>query len=64
VRSAIRRFGRERLAVAGVVIVSLILLAALFGPLLYPGSPIAIDHAGTADEPPAATAKPFVYEAG
>ncbi len=44
-RLAIWRFGRERSAVVGVVIVSAILLGAMFGPWLYPGSPIAIDHA-------------------
>ena len=44
-RSAVLRFGRERSAVAGVVIVAIVVLGALFGPLLYPASPIAIDHA-------------------
>ena len=44
-RSALRRFGRERSALAGIGIVAIVLLAALFGPLLYPASSIAIDHA-------------------
>jgi peptide/nickel transport system permease protein len=44
-RSARRRFGRERSALAGLVIVCLVVLCAALGPVLYPGSPTAIDHA-------------------
>lgn len=44
-RSAVRRFGRERSAVAGVIIVACVVLGALLGPLLDGASPIAIDHA-------------------
>jgi peptide/nickel transport system permease protein len=44
-RSAIRRFGRERSAVAGLIIVCAVVLCAAFGPVVYPASPIAINHA-------------------
>jgi peptide/nickel transport system permease protein len=44
-RSAVRRFGRERSAIAGVIIVACVVLGALLGPLLDGASPIAIDHA-------------------
>lgn len=43
-RSALRRFFRERAAVAGVAIVATIVLAAVFGPIVYRVSPIAIRH--------------------
>jgi peptide/nickel transport system permease protein len=42
---ALRRFVRERSAVAGAAFFLLLLAAALFGPLLDPASPVAIDHA-------------------
>jgi peptide/nickel transport system permease protein len=45
IRSAFRRFTRERSAVAGLTIVAIVVLGALLGPLLDPSSPIAIDHA-------------------
>jgi peptide/nickel transport system permease protein len=41
----IRRFLREGSAVAGLVIVAILVFGAIFGPLLDPVSPIAIDHA-------------------
>jgi peptide/nickel transport system permease protein len=41
----VRRFGRERSAIAGVIIVACVVLGALLGPLLDGASPIAIDHA-------------------
>jgi peptide/nickel transport system permease protein len=43
-RTGLRRFFRERSAVVGVVIVSVVVLAAIFGPLVYGVSPIAIRH--------------------
>jgi peptide/nickel transport system permease protein len=42
---AARRFLRDGSAVAGLVIVAVLILGAIFGPLLDPVSPIAIDHA-------------------
>jgi len=45
IRSAVRRFFRERSAVAGLAVVTVILIGALLGPFLYPYSPIAVDHA-------------------
>jgi peptide/nickel transport system permease protein len=40
----LQRFVRERGAVAGVAFVALLVVAALFGPLLDPHSPLRIDH--------------------
>ncbi|MDE2571410.1 MAG: ABC transporter permease, partial [bacterium] len=40
-----RRFGRERSAIAGLAVVVIVLLAAIFGPLVDAYSPIAISHA-------------------
>jgi peptide/nickel transport system permease protein len=45
IRSALRRFGGERSAVAGVAIVTLVVFAALAGPLLDRTDPNAIVHA-------------------
>lgn len=42
---AARRFLRERSAGIGTVLVAVIVLAAIFGPLLWHVSPIAINHA-------------------
>ena len=44
-RGAWHRFARERQAVVGLTAVALILAGVIFGPLLVPHSPIAIDHA-------------------
>lgn len=42
---ALRRFWRERSAVAGLALVALIVGCALVGPLLDSASPVTIDHA-------------------
>jgi peptide/nickel transport system permease protein len=42
---SLRRFGRERAAVAGLAFVALILLMAIFGPLIDTAPPNAIVHA-------------------
>jgi peptide/nickel transport system permease protein len=44
-RAAWRRFARERVALVGLSAVALILFGVIFGPMLLPYSPIAIDHA-------------------
>jgi peptide/nickel transport system permease protein len=44
-RSAWRRFVRERQSLVGLGVVSLIVLAVVVGPFLVGASPIAIDHA-------------------
>jgi|SRR5271166_1004807 len=42
--SFVRRFASEGASLAGLGIVALLIFGAVFGPLLYPVSPIAIDH--------------------
>ena len=54
-----RRFGRERPAVAGLVILAVIVGAALFGPVLWRLSPIAIAHANLGFPLPPSAAHPF-----
>jgi peptide/nickel transport system permease protein len=44
-RGAWRRFSRERVALVGLAAIGLILFGVIFGPMLSPYSPIAIDHA-------------------
>ncbi len=41
--SLLRRLLRDRLAIAGLVLVSLFALAAIFAPVLAPHDPLAID---------------------
>ncbi|TAM60541.1 ABC transporter permease [bacterium] len=41
----LKRFLRERSAVAGAIVLAIVVAAALFGPLVVPYSPIAISHA-------------------
>jgi peptide/nickel transport system permease protein len=43
-RGAWRRFSRERAALIGLTAIALILFGVIFGPMLSPYSPIAIDH--------------------
>ena len=45
IKSALRRFGAQPSAVAGAVFVTLLILAAVLGPLLDPQSAVAINHA-------------------
>ncbi len=42
-RLAVRRFTQHRLAVAGAIVLLLLVLVAVFGPLLYPVDPNAVD---------------------
>ncbi|MBI2755636.1 MAG: ABC transporter permease [Chloroflexi bacterium] len=42
---ALRRFGRHRLAMFGVLVIGLIALAALFAPLIAPSDPLKVDLA-------------------
>jgi len=56
---SLRRFFRERGASAGVVFIVLLVLAAIFGPLLDPLSPLQIDHTLLAQPRPPSFAHPF-----
>ena len=53
-RAAIRRFLRHRLAIVGVVVVSIVLLLAVFAPLLTPWEPNKLDFTVGARQPPSA----------
>jgi peptide/nickel transport system permease protein len=55
----VRRFGRERPAVAGLVILAAMIGAALFGPALWHLSPIAISHQNLGYPLPPSAAHPF-----
>jgi peptide/nickel transport system permease protein len=55
----IRRFGRERGALAGVAFILALILAATLGPLLDPLSPLLIDHALLGHPLPPSPAHPF-----
>jgi peptide/nickel transport system permease protein len=46
-----RRFGRNKLAVAGLVIVAIMLFTAIFAPLIAPSEPQAQDYALTLQPP-------------
>ena len=54
VRAALRRFLRHRLAIVGLVIVSIIVLIAIFAPLLTNWPPNKIDFQTGARQPPSA----------
>ena len=54
-RAAVRRFLRHRLAIVGVVMLSIVLLLALFAPLLSPWPSNFIDFEIGARQPPSAT---------
>jgi peptide/nickel transport system permease protein len=54
-RAAVRRFLRHRLAIVGVVMLSIVLLLALFAPLLSPWPSNFIDFEVGARQPPSAT---------
>jgi peptide/nickel transport system permease protein len=43
-RAAWRRFARERIALVGLAAIAVILFGVIFGPMLLPYSPVAIDH--------------------
>ncbi|MHB8177460.1 MAG: ABC transporter permease [Vulcanimicrobiaceae bacterium] len=58
-RRFLRRFTYERSAVVGLVLAIAIILAALFGPLLWRVSPIAINHALLGDPQPPSLAHPL-----
>lgn len=51
-RAALRRFLRYRLAIVGVFILSIIILLAIFAPLLTPWPPNWVDFAAGARQPP------------
>jgi peptide/nickel transport system permease protein len=51
-KAAFQRFLRHRLALAGVIVVSLIILMAIFAPLLTPWAPNRIDFVTGARQPP------------
>jgi peptide/nickel transport system permease protein len=53
-RAAVRRFLRYRLAIVGVIILCIILLMAIFAPLLTPWPPNWIDFSTGARQPPSA----------
>ena len=53
-RAAVRRFLRHRLAIVGVILVSIVILLALFAPLLTPWPPNRIDLSVGARQPPSA----------
>jgi peptide/nickel transport system permease protein len=57
--NALRRFARERPALAGAAFFVLLLAAALFGPLLDPASPLLIGHALLGHPTPPSAAHPF-----
>ncbi len=54
-RAAVRRFLRHRLAIIGVVMLAIVLLLALFAPLLSPWPSNFIDFEVGARQPPSAT---------
>jgi hypothetical protein len=43
-RAAWRRFARQRIALVGLAAIAIILFGVIFGPMLLPYSPVAIDH--------------------
>ena len=51
-RAASRRFLRHRLAIVGVVVVAIVILMAVFAPLLTPWEPNKIDFITGARQPP------------
>jgi peptide/nickel transport system permease protein len=53
-KAAFQRFLRHRLALVGVVVVTLIILMAIFAPLLTPWAPNRIDFVTGARQPPSA----------
>ena len=53
-RAAVRRFFRYRLAIVGVIMLSVIMLLALFAPLLTPWPSNFVDFAAGARQPPSA----------
>src|SRR6478609_3007503 len=53
-RAALRRFLRYRLAIVGVVMLLIIVLMAIFAPLLTPWPPNWVDFAAGARQPPSA----------
>jgi peptide/nickel transport system permease protein len=55
----LRRFVRERGALAGAIFVALLVLAAVLGPLVDPASPLRIDHALLAHPQPPSWAHLF-----
>src|SRR4029079_2548925 len=55
VKAALRRFVRHRLAIVGLIIVSIIILLAIFAPFLTDWPPNKIDFQVAARQPPSAT---------
>jgi peptide/nickel transport system permease protein len=55
----LNRFAREGPAVAGLAILVVVMAAALLGPVLWPVSPIAIDHAHLGHPQPPSWSHPF-----
>ncbi|MBA3236586.1 MAG: ABC transporter permease [Chloroflexi bacterium] len=53
-RAAVRRFLRHRPAIAGIVILAIIILLAVFAPLLTPWPPNWVDFEAGARQPPSA----------
>ena len=66
-RAALRRFLRYRLAIVGVFMLSVIILLAIFAPLLTPWPPNWVDFAAGARQHEDASnpdEQPVVYDAG
>ena len=55
----IRRFTRERPAVAGAIALAVLIAAAVFGPLLWHQSPVTLDHATMGRPMPPSWAHPL-----